>query len=101
EPKLTRQAGSIIAVGGAIEKIVFIFAYLWQAVAEFRVDDMNMAGRARARPAAQCQDIVETRLADYLHDRQAGLPLDLVFLSITGHNNQSRHSNIPFIRSSK
>ena len=66
---------------GAVKQVVFVFAHLGQAIGKGRID-MDVAGRARAATAAQCQQLVKAIVADDFHKAQAIFSLNFAALAI-------------------
>jgi DNA-3-methyladenine glycosylase II len=90
ERNLARQAREFVAVVARIEQVVLVLAHRRQLVEERRVD-VDVAGRARAAPAAQRQQLVEAVVADRLHHAEPVDGLDGRFFPGAGDDGQLGH----------
>ena len=61
-----------------VEQIMFVLAHRGKTIRKLRID-IDMARRARAASAAQCEHFVDPSVAQDLHHAQAVLTLDLGF----------------------
>ena len=93
EQDLAGEPASLDAMVGRVEQIVLVGLGRADLADPFRVD-MDVAGRAGAAAAAQCEQLVEAVVADILHDAPADAALDRLFGAVAGDDDELGHSGI-------
>ena len=92
EWQLAGKTGRFAAIGRTIEEVVLVGFHRWQAGKPLG-RDVDVAGSTAAASAAHRKKLIRAGISDDLHNRVAGLSLDLKTPAVASQHDESRHQS--------